>query len=198
MRLSAMPGLARRARRRSCGDLLVRLARGRTSPARSGSPRAACRAPSRPASRRENSSIDSRAQLAELVVGHLARASPDQVEALGQRALVREVVERRQQLALRQVARRPEDHERGRVDRVPLEPLDAAGSPRCVASAPSSLFTAWPPNWLRSAALTLAAKRLVLPRREAREQRRGDHRRRHAPCRSRRRPSSGPRRSPAT
>ena len=48
----------------------------------------------------------------------------DQVEALGQRALVREVVDRRQQLALGQVARAAEDDERRRVDGQPLEPLD--------------------------------------------------------------------------
>ena len=48
----------------------------------------------------------------------------DQVEALGQRALVREVVDRRQQLALREVAGAAEDDERRRVDRQPLEPLD--------------------------------------------------------------------------
>ena len=53
----------------------------------------------------------------------LAARDADQVEALGQRALVGEVVERRQQLALGEVAGGPEDHERRRVDREALEAL---------------------------------------------------------------------------
>ena len=61
---------------------------------------------------------------AEVVVRDVRARHPDQVEALGQRALVREVVERRQQLAVGEVARGAEDHQRRRVDRQPLEPLD--------------------------------------------------------------------------
>ena len=73
--------------------------------------------------RREYAAIDSLC-LAELVVGLLAPRDADQVEALGQRALVREVVERGQQLAVREVARGAEDDQRRRRDREPLEPLD--------------------------------------------------------------------------
>jgi hypothetical protein len=62
--------------------------------------------------------------LAELVVGLLAARGADQVEALGQRPLVREVVERGQQLALGEVARRAEDDHRRRRDRKALEALD--------------------------------------------------------------------------
>ena len=62
--------------------------------------------------------------LAELVVGLLAAGRADQVEALGQRALVGEVVERGQQLARGEVARRAEDDHRRRRDREPLQPLD--------------------------------------------------------------------------
>ena len=49
---------------------------------------------------------------------------PDQMKALGQRALVREVVQRGQQFALREIACGAEDHERGRRDRPALEPGD--------------------------------------------------------------------------
>ena len=62
--------------------------------------------------------------LAVLVVRHLRTRDSDQIEALRERALVCEVVDRRQQLAVREVSRRSEDHERGRVDRQPLESLD--------------------------------------------------------------------------
>ena len=61
---------------------------------------------------------------AELLVGVVRARHADEVEALGQRALVGEVVERRQQLALGQVAGRAEDDQRRGVDRQPLEPLD--------------------------------------------------------------------------
>ena len=60
----------------------------------------------------------------EVLVGLLAARDADQLEALGQRPLVREVVERRQQLAVREVAGAAEDHEDGRMDRQPLETLD--------------------------------------------------------------------------
>ena len=73
--------------------------------------------------RREYSAHRLGRQLAELLVGHLAARDPDEVEALGQRAVVREVVERGQQLAVGQVARRAEDREVRRVDGQPLEAL---------------------------------------------------------------------------
>ena len=69
-------------------------------------------------------------ELLDRVAGHVAvvvvrdvrAGDADQVEALGQRALVGEVVERGQQLAPRQVARAAEDRHRRRADRQPLQP----------------------------------------------------------------------------
>ena len=60
----------------------------------------------------------------ELLVGPLPPGHADQLEALRQRALVGEVVERGQQLAVRQVAGGAEDHQRGGRDRQPLEAFD--------------------------------------------------------------------------
>ena len=85
-------------------SLRVGLARRRTGAARSACARAGPRAPARRARGASSCVIDSRATVAELVVGLLAARDADQVEALGQRALVGEVVERGQQLA---VARSP-------------------------------------------------------------------------------------------
>ncbi len=59
-----------------------------------------------------------------LLVGFLPARDPHQVKALGQGALVREVVQRWQQFALGQVARRAEDHEHGRRNRQPLQAGD--------------------------------------------------------------------------
>ncbi len=98
------------------------------------------------------------ALLAEVVVPLLAAGDADQLEALGQRALVGEVVERGQELAVRQVARRAEDDERGRRDRQALEALDERvlllllGDGHRHALVARS--TACPPNWLRRAAST--------------------------------------------
>jgi hypothetical protein len=61
---------------------------------------------------------------AVLVVRHLRARDPDQVEALGERALVREVVDSGQELAVREVAGGAEDDERRRVDWQALESLD--------------------------------------------------------------------------
>jgi hypothetical protein len=62
--------------------------------------------------------------LAVVLVRDVRARDGDQVEALGQRALVREVVDGRQELALGEVARAAEYHERRRVDREALEALD--------------------------------------------------------------------------
>ncbi len=62
--------------------------------------------------------------LTEVLVRVVRARHRDQLEALGQSALVRQVVERRQQLPVGKVARAAEDDQRGRVDRQPLEPLD--------------------------------------------------------------------------
>ena len=88
-----------------------------------------------------------------------ARGADDR-ELLRQQPPERERVERRHQLALRQVAGGAEDDEHARLGRAA-----AAGGPRAAGCpAPSAsrrpsfaAFTAWPPNWLRSAAFTFAA-----------------------------------------
>ena len=100
----------------------------------------------------------------EVLVRLLRARDPDQVEPLGQRPLVGQVVERGQQLAVREVARGAEDRQRRRMDGQPFQPLDEGvllllgpgrGGHR---SRPQTFLTAWPPNWLRSAAFTRAAK----------------------------------------
>src|SRR6266568_7566567 len=84
---------------------------------------------------------------------------------LGQHAAVGERVERREELALREVAGGAEDDEDAVVRRTPhLEPCEQGiflrdrhgyrGS--CPAFACSTALTAWPPNWLRRAAATFA------------------------------------------
>jgi hypothetical protein len=92
-------------------------------------------------------------QRPELVVGLLRARDPDEVEALGQRPLVGEVVERRQQLAAREVPRGPEDDERGGRYREALETLDervlGGGDGR---HQPPARSIACPPNCWRSAA----------------------------------------------
>src|SRR5205814_7252465 len=86
---------------------------------------------------------------------HVRARAADQEERLGQRPLVGQVVDRGQQLALGQVARRAEDDEHGRVDG---QPLQALGERVCLQDGHDVDFLmAWPPNWLRSAALTFAA-----------------------------------------
>ena len=60
----------------------------------------------------------------EVVVLLIATRDADHLEPLGQRAFVREVVKRRQQLPMSEVAGSAEDHERGRPDGETLEPLD--------------------------------------------------------------------------
>ena len=114
-----------------------------------------------------------------LVLFFFARDA-DQVEALGQGAVVGQVVEGRQQFAPGQVAGGAEDDERRRCDRQALEagcqrvlgllrvsgarprpppqPPLARRPPSASARAPWALLTAWPPNWLRSAASTRSAK----------------------------------------
>src|SRR3982751_4647853 len=66
---------------------------------------------------------------AVLVVGRRLAADSDDSDARRQQAVDVQVVERRQQLAMRKVARAAEDDDRH-----------------------FAFFTAWPPNWLRSAA----------------------------------------------
>jgi hypothetical protein len=102
--------------------------------------------------------------VAVLVVAHRAARDADQVEALRQRAFVREVVDRREQLASREVAGSAEDHEVRRAHGQALEPMGERVVElfvlglRCHLADHEPLFlTAWPPNWLRSAASTRAA-----------------------------------------
>src|SRR5262249_21736711 len=59
---------------------------------------------------------------AEVLVRVLRARHAHKIEALKKGPLVGEVVERREQLAPRQVAGRPEDDQRRRVDRQALEP----------------------------------------------------------------------------
>ena len=90
---------------------------------------------------------------AVVLVRFFSARDPDQLKALGQGALVGEVVQRRQQFAPRQIARRAEDHERRRRHRLALQARARGGSParwrsrrspsracpspiRCVRSAP--------------------------------------------------------------
>ena len=63
-------------------------------------------------------------EVAELVVGLLAARDPDQVEALGQRPFVGEVVDRRQQLAPGEIPGGAEDDERRPGDGQALQSLD--------------------------------------------------------------------------
>ena len=157
--------------------------------------------------RGRNSSTRVLHALAELVVGQLAAGRADDGEVLGQQAAHGRRVQRRHQLALGQVAGRAEDDEDARLGAAPeLQALcervllvrrrHQARRSWLAAFAFLTACTAWPPNWLRSAALTLAANDSSCREREAREERGGDHRHRHVLGRSPRRPSSGPRRSP--
>src|SRR6266550_2523315 len=103
--------------------------------------------------------------LPELVVGLCRARDADNRKVLGQQATVRERVERREELPLRQVAGRTEDDEDAVVRCAPdLQPFEQRiflrdrhgyrGSGP--AFARSTALTAWPPNWFRRAAATLA------------------------------------------
>jgi hypothetical protein len=59
--------------------------------------------------------------LAEGIVGLVSARDADELEVLGQRALVGEVVERREQLAVRQIAGGAEDDDCRGIDRQALE-----------------------------------------------------------------------------
>ena len=86
----------------------------------------------------------------------------DHLEALGQLSLVGQVVERRQELAVGQIAGRAEDHQGGRMDRQALQALDErvldVGQVQRRGGTHSfgAVLTACPPNWLRSAATVRA------------------------------------------
>src|SRR6266513_2382727 len=75
--------------------------------------------------------------LPELVIGLCRARDADDRKMFGQQAAEGERIERRKELALRQVAGRTEDDEDAVVGR-------------------STALTAWPPNWFRRAAATLA------------------------------------------
>ena len=62
--------------------------------------------------------------LAEILVRVIAASDADQLEALRQGALMRQVVKRGEQLAVCQIAGGAEDHERRRMHGQALEPLD--------------------------------------------------------------------------
>src|SRR6266487_4622332 len=103
--------------------------------------------------------------VSELVVGLCRARDTDDRKMLGQQAAVRERVERRKELALRQIAGRTEDDEDAVVGRASnLQPFEQRillrdrhgyrGSEPALAR--STALTAWPPNWFRRAAATLA------------------------------------------
>jgi len=85
-----------------------------------------------------------------------ARAAPTTAKAAGQEPLQREVVQRRHDLPRREVAGRAEDHERAGLRR-PREPRTGAERIRQRRRDGHSVFTSWPPNWLRRAAATFIA-----------------------------------------
>ena len=98
----------------------------------------------------------------ELLVRLVPARDSDQLEALGKRALVSKVVQRRKQLAVGKIAGRAEDDQDRGVYGKPLQALDQrvlAGQDLLDDGAHcfSAAFTAWPPNWLRSAASSSAA-----------------------------------------
>ena len=108
-----------------------------------------------------------------LVAAVVAARHADQRERRRQHVAQRQVVERRQQLAVREVARGAEDHERARARHARHA---HAVAQRVRAHA---FCTAWPPNCWRRAALTLARVRVVLARALAHHQRERDHGRGH-------------------
>ena len=96
--------------------------------------------------------------LPELLVAHLGARNADDAELRRQQVAERERVERREELALRQVAGGAEDRQRARLRRAPsAQPLLERVRRLDFLRDAHSLFTAWPPNWLRSAALIFAA-----------------------------------------
>ncbi len=93
----------------------------------------------------------------ELLGGHLAPRDADDGEPVGQEVAHGERVEGGEELALRQVAGRPEDRERAGLGRAAaLEAFEERVFGRDCHSQ-SAFFTACPPNSLRSAAFTFAA-----------------------------------------
>ena len=88
------------------------------------------------------------------LVGGRAAGRADDRERRGEQPLEREVVKSRDDLPRREVARAAEDDERGGV----RGPREARAGPQRVGEGGGySVFTSWPPNWLRSAAATFIA-----------------------------------------
>ena len=118
--------------------------------------------------------IVDRLRARELLDGlaHLARGSPrrrpssvrdeaDHREGRRQQAAQRQVVERGHELAMGEVARGAEDHHAHSGPgtsprRRPSRNGFAAAVVGTATLSSRACFTAWPPNWLRSAAMTLA------------------------------------------
>src|ERR1700730_14860393 len=96
---------------------------------------------------------------AEFLVGHLAATCADDGEARGHGSFRGERIQRRDELALGQVAAGSEDDdaEGNRCARLPAPLVQRALRDQCDAAAPAaaSAFTGCPPNSLRSAAITL-------------------------------------------
>ena len=123
---------------------------------------------------------------AEVAVAVRAAGEPDDREVRRDRAVAREMRDRGSQQPPGQVSRGSEDDEGARRTDLLLRLAgrDRLGGPGgrledLGSRLPHSGLTAWPPNWLRSAAMTLAEKDSVLPRGEAREERVGEGRNRH-------------------
>ena len=105
--------------------------------------------------------------LAEVVGLHRRAGDADDPVVLGQEAAEGQRVERRHQLPLGQVAGGAEDRERKRLRRPAHAQACGQGvlgdgglghSAVFASSGGRAASTAWPPNWLRSAAFTFAAK----------------------------------------
>src|SRR4030095_201347 len=96
--------------------------------------------------------------LPERLVGHLGARHADDAKLRRQQVTDRERVERGGERALRPGGRGAEDRQRARLRRAPAAQslLEWVGRLDSLRDA-HSLFTAWPPNWWRSAALILAA-----------------------------------------
>ncbi len=96
---------------------------------------------------------------AKLVVGHLAPAGAHHCESRRQVSFRGQRVERRHELAFRQVAAGAEDDdaEGNRRPRLTAALLQWSIRRQCDGDAPGadSAFTGWPPNSLRNAAITL-------------------------------------------
>ena len=148
----------RAASARSASAVLVR--RRRRSPSgRSAAPRRT--RPTRPARNSSRACFAHRLLHvgAEALVVAFAPRDADDGEPRREQPPQHQRVERRHQLLVREVARRAEDDERARIRRAPeRQPLLQRVLLFRHGRHQSAVFTAWPPNSLRSAAMIFAEK----------------------------------------